>query len=94
MYDLYRCQLVEFGEKVLGLKAVDIINTPAYDLEFQEAAEVSDNLFRAKVLAYSTSTWKGYASSIKGFLQFCATREKDNGCTWRGIVPLSEMLTC
>jgi hypothetical protein len=75
MYELYRCQLVEFGEKVLGLKAVDIINTPAYDLEFQEAAEVSDDLFRAKVLAYSTSTWKGYASSIKGFLQFCATRE-------------------
>jgi hypothetical protein len=60
---------------VLGLKANHIINTPAFDLEFQEAASDVDNLFRAKVLAYSVSTWKNHASAIKGFLQFCEVRE-------------------
>ena len=27
------------------------------------------------MLAYSISTWKGHASAIKGFLQFCEVRE-------------------
>ena len=62
---------------MLGLKANHLVNTPAFDLEFQESAENADNLFRMKVLAYSTSTWKGHASAIKGFLQFCEIRELD-----------------
>jgi hypothetical protein len=69
--------LIEFGVKVLGLKANHLVNTPAFDLEFQESAENADNLFRMKVLAYSTSTRKGHASAIKGFLQFCEIRELD-----------------
>jgi hypothetical protein len=72
---LFRNQLLEFGEKVLRLKPNHLVNTPAFDLEFQEAAVNTDNLFRAKVLAYSISTWKGHASAIKGFLQFCEVRE-------------------
>jgi len=46
-------------------------------LEFQEAASDVDNLFRARVLAYSISTWKGYASAVKDFLKFCDFRELD-----------------
>jgi hypothetical protein len=67
--------MVEFGEKVLGIKAQHIISTPAFDSEFQEAAVDVDNMFRARALAYSMSTWKKHASSIKGFLQFCENRE-------------------
>jgi hypothetical protein len=75
IHDLSRNQLLEFGEKVLRLKPNHLVNTPAFDLEFQEAAVDTDNLFRAKVLAYSISTRKGHASAIKGFLQFCEVRE-------------------
>jgi len=46
---------------VLGLKANHLVNTPAFDLEFQESAENADNLFRMKVLAYSTSRVLGKA---------------------------------
>jgi hypothetical protein len=67
--------MVEFGEKVLGIKAQHIVSTPAFDTEFQEAAVDVDNMFRARALAYSTSTWKNHASSIKGFLGFCEQRE-------------------
>jgi len=74
---LSRSQLIEFGEKVLGLNPNDVINTPAFDLEFQEAAQDVDNLLRARVLAYSISTWKTHASGIKGFLSFCSGRELD-----------------
>lgn len=74
---MYRCQLIEFGVKVLGLKANHLVNTPAFDLEFQEAASDVDNLFKARVLAYSISTWRGYASAIKDFLKFCEARELD-----------------
>ena len=72
---LYRSQLIEFGQKVLGLKPEHLINTPAFDFEFQESAADTDNIFKARVLAYSISTWKHHASSIKGFLQFCESRE-------------------
>ena len=48
----------EFGEKVLGLGPIHIINTPAYDRD-QEAVENDAILLRVKDLAYSTSTWKG-----------------------------------
>jgi hypothetical protein len=72
---LFRNQLLEFGEKVLKLKPNHLVNTPAFDLEFQEAEVNTYNLFRAKVLAYSISTLKGHASAIKGFLQFCEVRE-------------------
>jgi hypothetical protein len=75
IHDLFRNQLLEFGEKVLRLKPNHLVNTPAFDLKFQEAAADTDNLFRVKVLAYSISTWKGHASAIKGFLQFCEVRE-------------------
>jgi hypothetical protein len=71
---LYRCQLIEFGEKVLGLKPAHLINTPAFDLEFQVAPEDTD-VFKARVLAYFTATWKHPASAIKSFLQFCESRE-------------------
>lgn len=74
---MLRCQLIEFGEKVLGIKPNHLVNTPAFDLEFQEAADDVDNLFRSRVLAYSLNTWKGYASSIKEFLKFCEARELD-----------------
>jgi hypothetical protein len=72
-----RCQLIEFGEKVLGLKPNHLVNTRAFDMEFQEDAHNTDNLFRARVLAYSPSTWGNHASAIKGFLQFCDVRELD-----------------
>jgi hypothetical protein len=39
------------------------------------APEDTDNVFKARVLAYSTATWKLHASAIKGFLQFCESRE-------------------
>jgi hypothetical protein len=52
-------------------------------MEFQEALEGVDKLFRAKRLAYAAakrpayaaSTWKSQASGIKGFLKFCLSRE-------------------
>jgi len=72
---LYRSQFIEFGTKVLGLQANDLVNTPAFDMEFQEKAEDVDNLFKARVLAYAPTTWQGYASSISGFLRFCENRE-------------------
>jgi hypothetical protein len=68
---------MEFGEKVLGLKPNHLVNTPAFDLEFQEAAADVDNLFKARVLAYSLTTWKNHASAIKDFLKFCESRELD-----------------
>jgi len=77
MYELCRSQLIEFGTKVLGLQANHIVNTPAFNLEFQEAAEDVDNLFKARVLAYASSTWKSHASVIKGFISFCNGRELD-----------------
>ncbi len=39
------------------------------------APEDTDNVFKARVLAYSTATWKHPASAINGFLQFCESRE-------------------
>jgi hypothetical protein len=72
---LSRSQFLEFGTKVLGLQANHLVNTPAFDMEFQEKVEDVDNLFKARVLAYATSTWQGYASAIAGFLRFCECRE-------------------
>jgi len=70
MHELFRSQLIEFGEKILGLEPNHIINTPAFDLEFQEAAADVDNLFKARVLAYSSSMRKTHSSGIY-FLLFC-----------------------
>jgi len=72
---LLRPQLLEFAVKCLGLQAADAVNTPAFDQEFCESAADLDNLSRARILAYSTGTWTGYASVIKGFLFFCKNRE-------------------
>jgi len=67
--------MLEFAVKCLGLQAVDVINTPVFDQEFEVPAVDLDTLSRARILAYSTGTWIGYASAVKGFLHFCKNRE-------------------
>ena len=60
---------------MLGIQANHLVNTPAFEMEFEEKAEDVDNLLKARVLAYAPSTWQGYASAISGFLRFCEVRE-------------------
>ena len=61
--------------KVLGLEVSDAINTPAFDLDFQESAETIDNMCKARILGYAVGTWVGYANAIKSFLGFCKNRQ-------------------
>ena len=61
--------------KCLGLQPRDVINTRPFDMEFEETAADLDFLAKARILAYSIGTWIGYASTVKGFLAFCANRE-------------------
>jgi len=70
---LTRNLLLEFGEKVLGLLANDVANTPAFDLELQEDGPI--NICKARILGYAVGTWTGYSTAIKGFLLFCKNRE-------------------
>jgi hypothetical protein len=75
MFLQHRPQLLEFAVKVLQMEANDVLNTPAFEMEFREDAADIDNLSRARILAYTVGTWSGYANSIKGFLAFCKHRE-------------------
>jgi len=74
MFLQHRPQLLEFAVKVLHMEANDVLNTPAFEMEFREDAADIDNLSRARILAYMVGTWSGYANSIKGFLAFCKHR--------------------
>jgi len=67
--------ILEFGTKVLGLKATDIANTPVFDLQFQKGMADGGEICKARILAYATGTWTGYAAVVRGFLAFCETRE-------------------
>lgn len=66
---------MDFGVKVLHLDANHLVNTPAFDLYFADLGPETDDLFRARVLAYALSTWRTHASSLKEFLKFCKSRE-------------------
>jgi hypothetical protein len=61
MHDLYRCQLIEFGVKVLGLEG----ETPFHHTGF---------VFRAP---RDGAARKALATAIKGFQHICETRELD-----------------
>ena len=67
--------ILEFGVKVLGLAPSDIANTPVFDMQFEEEETGGDEICKARILAYAVGTWTGYATAVRGFLSFCATRE-------------------
>jgi len=65
--------LLEFGEKVLGMKEEWLRASRAF-AEFR-TQEGAPQLLQARVLAYASSTWIRHRSSIKPFTVFCAARD-------------------
>jgi hypothetical protein len=71
---LFRNIAKEFAARVLDLREDSLRNTPAYR---EAATAAGQQLFQARVLAYSTATWLAHANALKVFTQFCHSREID-----------------
>jgi hypothetical protein len=70
---LTRNLFLDFGETVLGIPEDWLKVTRAFtDFQTQEGAE---ELLKATVLAYASSTWLRHSSVIKSFISFCLARE-------------------
>jgi integrase len=62
----------EFAEKVLQVPLADVQTTLLYR---QHTGTDEENLlFKARVQAYATNTWKNYIHNVQGFINFCANR--------------------
>jgi len=74
-YSLLRPLFEEFAEAVLDLKKADILSTVAYTQQLQDDPTEAAFLFKTRVLVYNPTTWQRYASSVRGFVDFCRRRE-------------------
>jgi hypothetical protein len=69
---LFRNIVSQFAAKVLGLREDAIRNTAAYNAACTTEGE---QLFQARVLAYSTATWLSHANALQVFSKFCYDRD-------------------
>jgi hypothetical protein len=69
--------LLEFATKALKLQPDQVFRMPAYRMLTRDYAEHQNAVVKAKILAYSLSTWRGHISSYQGFLKFCNAKQVD-----------------
>jgi site-specific recombinase XerD len=63
--------------KLLKLPASSVTGSPIFRHEDGQPPDLDVQLFKARVLAYATSTWLSHANAIQVFIQFCESRELD-----------------
>jgi hypothetical protein len=68
---LLRPLFLEFSEKVLGITNEVARRTVAYTSTAADPCMLADAITRAKILAYSLSSWRSHASAFNSFMSFC-----------------------
>jgi hypothetical protein len=68
---LFRPLFLEFSQKLFQLQREDVAATPAYKILVRDYADQQQELVRARILAFSHSTWKSHASKFQAFRRFC-----------------------
>jgi len=71
---LFRSLFLEFGARVFGLDETVVTSTVAFAEHTKETESEGDQLFRARVLAYSAAIWSKHGAGVKDFVKFCKRR--------------------
>jgi hypothetical protein len=65
---------VEFSSKMLQLDPDLVSSSPAFKILDRDYPHHQDAIVKARILAYSQSTWKAHSATFQAFRRFCNVR--------------------